>query len=382
MAEIYRIQYVIDHFKKVDNGRLSQNLVNHLGDVKKEELDDAIAFVHSYLDMIMQVMEVFRKAGKEAGKNKTVEGVLEKCVAYFRKNKDYLNDHQYGLYGILDDAYFTMSMLLTIQQSVTGLNLPFEEKALKDVNLVACSLLPNDVVKQIDADVWSMRTQLLLGSINDWAEEQKPKRGTVTLRDKQWNFPFKVYKLSEDISELNNRKGIYAITRLDNENGKSIHKIIFFGVALDCGKLLSGVHPQGKAINAYKPTHICVYDNSQDWSKLKGWCGSLINYYSPPVKEQSTSKINLTTHSQKSNSYTSYRPTTSNYNYGKKQCPTCSGSGSRVCSSCGGSGGRSQSRVDYDWQGNPVYNTEWINCYSCSGGYSTCNHCGGSGQVN
>lgn len=65
-----------------------------------------------------------------------------------------------------------------------------------------------------------------------------------------------------------------------------------------------------------------------------------------------------------------------------RQCYSCSGSGVRTCSSCGGTGGRSESRVDYDWDNNPIYRTEWVSCYSCSGGQQTCTTCGGSGTVN
>ena len=72
-----------------------------------------------------------------------------------------------------------------------------------------------------------------------------------------------------------------------------------------------------------------------------------------------------------------YTPQTNNSNFKMKTCPVCSGSGTKVCSSCGGMGGRYQSRVDYDWQGNPQYRDEWINCYSCSGGYSNCTNCYG-----
>jgi len=64
-----------------------------------------------------------------------------------------------------------------------------------------------------------------------------------------------------------------------------------------------------------------------------------------------------------------------------KQCPSCYGSGSKVCSSCGGSGGRYESRTSYDWEGNPQYENEFVNCYSCNGGYSTCGACGGKGYV-
>ena len=64
-----------------------------------------------------------------------------------------------------------------------------------------------------------------------------------------------------------------------------------------------------------------------------------------------------------------------------KQCSTCYGSGTKICGACGGTGGRSETRVSYDWEGNPEYNYEFVPCYSCSGGYTTCGLCGGKGYV-
>lgn len=63
-----------------------------------------------------------------------------------------------------------------------------------------------------------------------------------------------------------------------------------------------------------------------------------------------------------------------------KQCPSCSGSGTRTCSSCGGMGGRNESYTRYDWEGNPIFEHNWVSCY-CSGGYESCTTCGGKGTV-
>ena len=63
-----------------------------------------------------------------------------------------------------------------------------------------------------------------------------------------------------------------------------------------------------------------------------------------------------------------------------RQCTYCYGSGQTSCSSCGGVGGRSESRIEYDYDNNPVYREEWISCF-CNGGYASCGVCGGSGSV-
>ena len=63
-----------------------------------------------------------------------------------------------------------------------------------------------------------------------------------------------------------------------------------------------------------------------------------------------------------------------------RQCGACAGSGQVTCPSCYGMGGRSETRVDYDWDGTPIYREEFIPCM-CNGGYSVCGTCGGSGSV-
>lgn len=61
------------------------------------------------------------------------------------------------------------------------------------------------------------------------------------------------------------------------------------------------------------------------------------------------------------------------------QCPVCSGSGRMVCSACGGMGGRQVMNSHMGHDGNPIYEPEWENCYSCNAGYVNCSACGGSG---
>lgn len=63
-----------------------------------------------------------------------------------------------------------------------------------------------------------------------------------------------------------------------------------------------------------------------------------------------------------------------------EQCGACSGSGQTTCSSCGGMGGRSETRIEYDYENNPMYREEWISCF-CSGGYVSCGVCGGAGSI-
>lgn len=65
----------------------------------------------------------------------------------------------------------------------------------------------------------------------------------------------------------------------------------------------------------------------------------------------------------------------------EKQCPACAGSGVQTCSACNGMGGHSETRIDYDWDNNPIYGEEWVTCGYCNGGYASCSLCGGDGTV-
>ena len=64
----------------------------------------------------------------------------------------------------------------------------------------------------------------------------------------------------------------------------------------------------------------------------------------------------------------------------QRQCGACAGSGRVSCSSCGGYGYHTQSYTRVDWEGNTEYVTDQVPC-GCSGGYSTCGSCGGSGWI-
>ena len=44
-------------------------------------------------------------------------------------------------------------------------------------------------------------------------------------------------------------------------------------------------------------------------------------------------------------------------------------------------GGHSETRIDYDWDNNPIYGEEWVTCGYCNGGYASCSLCGGDGTI-
>ena len=62
-----------------------------------------------------------------------------------------------------------------------------------------------------------------------------------------------------------------------------------------------------------------------------------------------------------------------------QMCTYCSGTGRHTCSSCGGYGYHETSGTRTAWDGSSERYTERHPC-SCSGGYTTCTYCGGTGQ--
>ena len=372
MSDINTIGYTIDHYKKVDNGRLRKEIINHLDNPTTEDIKDAENFIHSYLGLVQPTLTHLKNTGISSQLTKKITPIIDDCVAYFKRNNDYLNDHQHGLYGLLDDAYRTMCIISVVQQNVSDIQLPFDNDKLNRLNKSLISFLPKEVIEKINVDVFKIRTNLLLDEISDWAQQKKEtaksKPSTLTLTNKKLNFPFDIYPLPTDLSALKNKKGIFAYTRLETKDGKSTHYILYIGKAMNMAAI-----PQEKdkeTIKNHQPTHICIYTYSQDDKTINEWTTSLIHYYRPPFNLSNLQKTKPSATSQ----HATYRPK-------MKNCTTCNGSGTKVCSSCGGRGGNYQSRVDYDWEGRPVTRDEWINCYSCSGGYSKCFSCGGKGEV-
>ena len=60
-----------------------------------------------------------------------VTPIIASCIDYFRKTNDLIHDHQFGLYGLLDDAFYTMSMIYIVQETLSGIDLPFDKETLK-----------------------------------------------------------------------------------------------------------------------------------------------------------------------------------------------------------------------------------------------------------
>lgn len=374
MAEIHKIQYTIDHYTKVDNQRLDHYLSQLLGQNRLHELEETKAYAIQVINLMPQALSKIVECSKSIKKYDEIQPALDACVQYFRKNNDHINDHEYGLYGLLDDTYFTLKVILTIQDWLPQDSLPFQKKDLKNIIATLRWMIGDKIANALDIEALAVHKDLLLQKIKEYGSTI-PKPTKLTLTDGTYKFPFDVYKMSDNIDHLNNKIATYAITRLDTENGRQIHKIIYIGYTDDAASLLTQNHPQGNTINTYKPSHICFYFYETQ-KHLEAVRQLLTGYYKPPCNPVTTT-TNKNVFSTNTPSYTpTYTPTNR-----EKQCPDCSGSSVQTCYSCGGSGGRYQSRVDYDWDGRPMYRDEWVNCYSCSGGVISCTRCGGSGTV-
>ena len=371
MSDIRKIGDTIDHYKSVDNGRLSKHLIHQLNTTDSQDIEDAKEFVLTYIGVAEPALAALQTATKGTSNYSLVEPIIEECIAYFRKTNDLIDAHQHGLYGLLDDTYRTLQYICAVNDTMVGINLPFDIEQLKTLNKTVQALLPEQIVQQIDSEVSSKKASLLIAQINQtYAEKTSPQPLKVNFYNGLSICSFSAYPILSDLTTLAGKKGIYAYTRLETKNGKNTHYVLFIGTRSNLAEI-----PQQRQIDIIKrenPSHICVYPYNKDDITVQNLAKMFITYYKPIFNKET-----ITTPPPNTN--TGQRRTTTQIQM--KSCYTCYGSGSKVCSSCGGSGGRYQSRVDYDWEGRPNYRDEWINCYACSGGYATCPTCGGKGEV-
>jgi hypothetical protein len=184
-------------------------------------------------------------------------------------------------------------------------------------------------------------------------------------------FPCQVYELSESFEVLNNPV-VCAISRLQRDH---YHWIIYVGETTDWKTVLAA-HPGAKDINQHNPTHCLVHEADSDEVSRRAVVKDIVEKYRPPVIPPLASPAQ-----RPATAATIPGPGTSPSPPKQLQCPRCYGSGSATCSACNGSGGRDESRTDYDWEGNPICNSEWISCGYCNGGMSTCSRCRGNGYA-
>jgi hypothetical protein len=183
-------------------------------------------------------------------------------------------------------------------------------------------------------------------------------------------YTYYIWKLPASIQSGSH--GNYIYTRIGSDN---IWAPLYIGQG-DLGVHISENHRQISCINSKGAAYVHVHLNPNKQSRLSE-ARDILASYSQSYKPVGCNEKLIVTDQGESSVRQLHDMAPDRY----KQCGICYGTGKIDCSSCNGMGGRSESRVDYDWENNPIYQDEWVPCYSCNGGYSTCYGCDGSGSV-
>ncbi len=78
--------------------------------LSEAQMQGVLEFVYGYIQSVPYFMEEGLKAAKKAGMKEEMESVLDAAERYWLEPFDVIPD-QYGMLGILDDAYFSLCLI-------------------------------------------------------------------------------------------------------------------------------------------------------------------------------------------------------------------------------------------------------------------------------
>ena len=151
-----------------------------------------------------------------------------------------------------------------------------------------------------------------------------------------------------------------------------IYQHAYFGDDLSVEKL------HHELVESHNPTHLLYHPKHASESILELFNQCSESYPPLVTTEQIDAFTALTAEGYPTHSSHPYTPLSGQSV--ATRCGVCSGSGKVICSSCGGVGGRQVMNPHIDFDGNPVYEPQWENCYACSGGFVNCSACSGIGE--
>ena len=74
------------------------------------ELDREVSFVVGYVKQVPAMLVILATAARARGQEARIQPLLAACEQYWRAGLDLIPDH-HGLAGLMDDAYYTLSII-------------------------------------------------------------------------------------------------------------------------------------------------------------------------------------------------------------------------------------------------------------------------------
>jgi uncharacterized membrane protein YkvA (DUF1232 family) len=133
--------------------RLRQLVSQQGQSISEQQLRQFIAQLQAYVQGTPDLLDACAQAAAQAGVGHVVLPVLDIAGQYFLQPMDSIPDH-FGLYGLLDDAYATQTLLIQISnvyaQSTGVPLLPFN---LAGASMIVRGIIGEPIASQLDAAV-------------------------------------------------------------------------------------------------------------------------------------------------------------------------------------------------------------------------------------
>jgi uncharacterized membrane protein YkvA (DUF1232 family) len=151
--------------------------------LKTAEINDAVAFIQEYVEHVPALLEATALAAQQAGIDGQVMPVLEVVEEYFLNPHDLIPDHL-GLGGLMDDAYFALSLIQSISdsyQQMTGS--PLIPIDLRPANSSIRVIIGEPLASQLDMGI---AAALQVTTIQQGLEQLMAFGGTMPVEDPIW----------------------------------------------------------------------------------------------------------------------------------------------------------------------------------------------------
>jgi uncharacterized membrane protein YkvA (DUF1232 family) len=180
-----KIRDAVSHEKSTGTvAKLLRQFAMALGNrPKPAEVKQAVKFIQEYVEHVPAILEAISGAAQQAGLAREVAPILEVAEQYFLNPYDVIPDHL-GLLGLMDDAYFALSLI----QSISDNYMQRTGQALIPANLTSANrairiLIGEPQASQLDLGIGAT---LQAGAIQQWLGRAQLPLVAPPVRDPIW----------------------------------------------------------------------------------------------------------------------------------------------------------------------------------------------------
>jgi hypothetical protein len=123
-------------------------------EVAEHHIQEAIKFIFNYIRSVPVLLESFDYAASQAGKSVEIQSFISSIASYFSRHDDYVSD-RYGLFGLLDDAFFACKTIEYYDDAYyrkTGQNL-IQDYDIQRSNTIIANILGQNISTRIVNDI-------------------------------------------------------------------------------------------------------------------------------------------------------------------------------------------------------------------------------------